>query len=388
MQILQFFSSSLGRNPRPTRFNALLSEFGKVTVCSAPPEDNFVGDIEFIQLAPVFSAPSFKRKLFQATKLFLRFYEHILWSKERKDNLCVLQERTFSLIVCQDILLLPLALAVKNLPQNRGNCRLIMDIREFFPRLRENSLYWRLCWRGLMDYICKKYLPQADVVFTVSPGLAQGYKDEYGVDCIVLPSLSYYDENINPHATAPNLIRCIHHGDAIPVRKLEYMIEGFIPLKGKCTFDLMLMPNNVPYYKKLQKLTEPHEHINFIPTVPMPDIVSFISQYDVGVYLSVQDTFNEKYAWPNKFFEFIQARLALVVSPAPDMADLVKEKQLGVVTKDYTSESLMQAMLSCTPEMIDAFKNNSHEAAKELCWEKNDEIIREIIVKLTQLRLE
>ncbi len=383
MKILQLFWASLGQSPRPTRISSILQEFGHVTVCSAPPAPSFKMNIDNIELVEIVQKPKNNiGKLLKACTLLLQKYENDIWSPLLKETFATLQKRTFSLIVCQDIMLLPLAIAVKNLPQNKEHCRVIMDAREFYPRELEHSIVWNIFFKGLKEYLCKKYLPQADVVFTVSPGLAQGFKEEYGVTCEVLPSLSYY-HHIEPKPTSKT-IRCIHHGFAMPGRKLELMIEAFKPLEATASLDFMLAPSsqNPTYLKELQALAQNTPHVNFIPTVPMSEIVSFIAQYDMGVYLLPSNAFNHQHALPNKFFEFIQARLGVIVSPVQDMAMLTKEHGIGLVTEDFSPQSLTKAMQSLSPEKVDNFKAKAHEAAKKLCWEQNDEKLRQTIMNI------
>ncbi len=388
MKILQLFFASLGQSPRPTRFNAVLQTFGHVTVCSAPPAQNFKIEADNIDLIEIQQQrKNIAEKLFRACSLLLQNYEHDIWQPHIKEIFDSLQRRTFSLIVCQDIMLLPLAIAVKNLPQNKEHCRVIMDAREFYPKEFESNVIWKFFLGGLRAYVCKKYLLQADAVFTVSPGIAQGFKEEYGITCEVLPSLSYY-HHIEPKPTSKT-IRCIHHGFAFPGRKLELMIEAFKPLQGTASLDLMLAvdPQNPLYLKKLQDLTQNTPHITCIATVPMPEIVSFIAQYDMGIFLLPCNTFNHKYSLANKFFEFIQARLGVIVSPVEDMAMLTKEHGIGLVTEDFSPQSLRKAVQSLSPEKVDTFKAKSHAAAEKLCWERNDEKLQQTIMRMQNIIL-
>jgi hypothetical protein len=76
-------------------------------------------------------------------------------------------------------------------------------------------------------------------------------------------------------------------------------------------------------------------------------------------------------ALPNKLFEFIQARLALVVGPSPEMARVVREHECGLVTRDFTSQSLAEALASLTPASIAAYKRQSNRAAGQLNAEQN-----------------
>jgi len=85
--------------------------------------------------------------------------------------------------------------------------------------------------------------------------------------------------------------------------------------------------------------------------------------------------FNHRHALPNKLFEFIQARLAVAVGPSPDMAELVKAHEIGVVSPNFTPQSFAATLNKLRLEDIDGYKANAHKAAPMLCWERNDEVL-------------
>jgi hypothetical protein len=95
----------------------------------------------------------------------------------------------------------------------------------------------------------------------------------------------------------------------------------------------------------------------------MPEISSFINRYDLGVYLLPPDSFNNEHALPNKFFEFVQASLGVVIGPSPEMAALVRRHKLGAVAEDFSPRSLAKVLNSLDKAAVEEFKRNSHEAA-------------------------
>lgn len=379
VKFLQIFAHSLGRSPRPTRFYSLLRSLGRVTVCSAPPAAGVEEPEEFFNLS---EARTPLRKMVRAAGLLCRRYERDIWTARRRAVLERLKGRDFSAIICQDCLLVPLALAVREARAHRDKpCPVILDAREFYPREFEQSFLWNLTLSGINDYVCRKYFPRLDHIFTVSPGLAQGYREEYGLDCELLPSCpSYHD--ITPAPAHDGPVRCIHHGGANPERKLENMIEAFALLQGKATLDFMLVPSNPDYYAALREKARPYANISFIDPVPMKDIVRHVSAYDVGVYLLDDGGFNHRHCLPNKFFEYVQARLALAITPLPDMSAMLRQYDLGVSATDFSPQAFAAAIRSLTPESIARFRQHADKAARILCWERNDERLRERLLGL------
>ena len=376
---LSLFAESYNRSPRPTRFAQCLRGLGEVTVCAVGGEDAARSDgMGFIPLAE--RPKNLPAKALRALTLLARRYERDIWNGSTRAAFEALRDSRFDCIVCHTIKLLPLACFLRALPQNAGRCKIVMDAREFYPREFENSMAWRMFLGGLNDYLCRRYLPQADLVFTVSPGLQQGYVEEYGIECRLLPSYPAYAA-LEPHAT-PAVVRCVHHGMASPGRKLELMIETIRLLGGRFSLDFLLLPATPGYLETLRQQAADIPCISFHDPVPMPEIVPHIARYDMGLFLLEPNTFNHRHALPNKLFEFIQARLAVAIGPSPDMAELVRAHEVGVVSPDFTPESFAATLGALRPEDINGFKAKAHAAAKTLCRERNDEVIAQSLREL------
>ena len=106
------------------------------------------------------------------------------------------------------------------------------------------------------------------------------------------------------------------------------------------------------------------------PPVAPHELPATLNAHDVGVYVLPPVSFNHLWALPNKVFDFVQGRLALVVGPSPEMAALVRRHGLGVVTDDFTPESLARALDGLTAEDVRRFKAASDAAAQELSAER------------------
>jgi hypothetical protein len=376
---LSIFRDIYNRDPRPTRFARHLRALGEVMICAVGGGDEAESDgMAFIPLAA--RPKNLSAKVLRASSLLARRYERDIWNDSLRAAFEALRDTPFTCIVCHELVLLPLACALRELPQNAGRCKIIMDAREFYPRQFEDKPAWRFLLGGLNEYLCRRYLPRADLVFTVSPGLRQGYAEHYGVQCIVLSSYADYAE-IEPHATSA-VVRCVHHGGAMPGRKLEMMIEAIALLDGRFSLDFMLMPTTPGYLEILKRRAAGIPYIAFRDPVPMPDIVPSISRYDMRLFLLEPNTFNHRHTLPNKLFEFIQARLAVAVGPSPDMAELMREHAIGVVSDDFTPQSFAAMLKRLRPEDIDRFKTNAHRAASSLCWERNDEVLARTLQEL------
>lgn len=255
------------------------------------------------------------------------------------------------------------------------NCKLIVNMHEYYPLEFEDETYWN-------KHIKPKYISNIikfkDIVsayFVVCESIIKKYKEEFDLKNQLLVRNSKPFVDLAPVLNNDGIIRMIHHGVCNASRKIHLVIDCMSFLPDNYRLDLMLVPDTIVYPALLQKAKE-DKRINFIPTVPTNQISKFINKYDIGVFLLPPSNFNYLNALPNKLFEFIQARLAIVVSPNPEMKDLVEKHALGIVSKDYTPEEFAMAILVASKD-ISSFKNNSDKAAKII----NDEEEQKKILK-------
>jgi hypothetical protein len=144
----------------------------------------------------------------------------------------------------------------------------------------------------------------------------------------------------------------------------------------------MLVPTDARYLDRLRLIVGKNPRVRLVPPVPMRDLPRYLNQYDLGLYLLPPKNLNDQLALPNKFFEFVQGRLAIAIGPSPEMARLTRQYDLGVVADDFTPRSLAKKLNQLDPKRIDYYKQRSNQAAKELCFERNSEVLVNMINRL------
>jgi hypothetical protein len=111
----------------------------------------------------------------------------------------------------------------------------------------------------------------------------------------------------------------------------------------------------------------------------MQELVSYSNAYDIGLYLLEPSSFNNLHALPNKFFEFIQSRLAVAIGPSPEMARLVEKYDVGVVARSFSPVDMARALEHLDAERIDHFKRQADAAARELCFERSSKVLLALV---------
>lgn len=280
----------------------------------------------------------------------------------------------FDLLIVEDLQLLPLAFEIK------GNGKILFDAREYYPRQNEGELWFDLFERRRRTQLCRDYLPRCDAVVTVSEGLRREFLNEFGVDAKVYRSTPSYVD-FPAHTTNPENIRMVYHGIANRNRRLENLIEVVSALDERFSLDLILT-GNPRYQQELRHKAASMKRVSFPAPVPFEEIIPTIGKYDIGFFYCEPSTFNLQNCLPNKFFEFLQARLMIAIGPSPDMAELVNEYRCGVVAEEFSVQSMAKALNSLSAAKIDEYKQGSDKAARELCFEKERDKMISILNKL------
>jgi hypothetical protein len=317
---------------------------------------------------PPFPKTRLPGKILRALRLRFGHMRSTIWPPALRSIASRLRQRHFALVVVHDLRLLPVALAIAG-----RHSRVIFDAREFYPRQYEDLWWWRLSQQPLNYALCHSYLHRASSIVTVSPGLVDEFKKKFGVECHLMPSLPAA-KALEPGPIA-SPIKLVHHGIASPSRRLELMIQLMDHLPEGYTLDLLLVPSNPSYLASLKKLCAIRPRVRILPPVPFSELIPFTHSYDIGLFLVPPVSFNLRHALPNKFFEFIQARLMVAIGPSPDMARFVQKYRLGVVSADFTPASLASEIKKLTHDDIMRFKHNSHTAAALLNTSLTDRMV-------------
>lgn len=305
-------------------------------------------------------------KLGTLLKLVTRSYERHYWNRHHIQHaLELLAPVQADVIIANDIDSLPLALKAAK------GAKVFFDAHEYSPREFEEQWKWRLLYQGFYEYLCRTYLPKADSMVTVCQGIAEAYKSHFNVEPGVITNAPSHAP-LEPRPVGSK-IRMIHHGAALPNRKIENMVRMMDQLDDRFELDLMLTSPHGPSYLEYLKGMATNPRIRFLDPVPMPRIVETISAYDMGLYLLEPSSFNNAMALPNKLFEFIQARLAIAIGPSPEMARIVREHECGVVAPDFQASSLAASLNALTAADIERFKANTHRIAPLYSAEQNRE---------------
>lgn len=373
-RILCISFSNFLADSRVLRQLDVLREFGEVTTIGygeAPP-----GVAEHIEVNS--TLPSLPQTPLGVLKLAVRAYKSVeLDAPAMRSALALLEGRRFDLIVANEARALPLAHRIANGAPIWG------DMHEWAPQERTHVLSWRLLVAPFMTWVCARYLPLTTTVSTINNSIARLYKDRFGVESrIVRNAIAFQD--LSPSPMVDGRIRLVHSGGAVPGRSIETLIEATKRLDERFTLDLYLVKarGSDSYWESLVRLASESDRVQVHPPVAPAELPTVLNAYDLGVFVLPPRTMNHKLMLPNKFFDFVQARLGLIFSPAVETDALIRAHDLGRVTAGFEVDDLVAVLRTLTAEDVARYKQSAHLAADVLNSREDQRAQESILAEL------
>ncbi len=274
----------------------------------------------------------------------------------------LLRGRRYDAVLANDVETVPLSL------ECAPPARVHADLHEYSPRLREEVDAW-MRWRSpYVRWMCRRFVARVASTTTVGEGLARQYDADFGFRPEIVTNATPFAD-LSPGSVGDPL-RLVHSGAALRNRDLMLLLDGVGKVSRPVTLDLFLTPNDPGYVAELRTRAQRLDHqVTVHDPVAYRDLVTTLHRYDVGAFVLPPVNFNYENALPNKLFDYVQARLGLVVGPSPEMARTVRDRGVGLVTSDFTAESFASAVESLDAASVARFKQASHAAAREMSAE-------------------
>lgn len=258
--------------------------------------------------------------------------------------------------------------------------KLVYDSHEYFTEVPEliNRNFPKKVW----TCIEKKILPKLKYTYTVSESIANAYHDLYGINMKVVRNVPYYiDENSIQHKSDIKKT-ILYQGSLNMGRGLEHLIDAmeYIDIANLKIIGSGDISEELKQRVKSKSL---ESKVNIIDRIPFDELIHETQKADLGIALEQNMGLNYYYALPNKLFDYIQARVPVLVSPFPEMKKLIDKYEIGT-TYEHTNPKALAKEIT---ELLDSdlylkWKKNTNKAAKELCWENEENVLIEIFSDL------
>jgi len=282
----------------------------------------------------------------------------------------------FDIIVSNDLDTLPacfLAAKIKNKA-------LVYDSHELFTEVPElvNRKFVKYIWTVLE----KIFLPRVSTSYTVCESISTYYNRKYARNMqVILNAAPFLSENIGVKRYS-NVI--LYQGAVNIARGLELIIDT-LEINRNLIFWIVGQGDILSQLKSRVIMKKLRDRVLFFNR-QTPEQLRFITpKASVGVSVEANTGLSYYYALPNKLFDYIQARIPVLVSNFPEMAGVVTKYQIGMVLTDRSINStarILNYMVTNT-EARNIWLTNLNKAANDMNWENEEKKIQAIFTNLS-----
>lgn len=247
----------------------------------------------------------------------------------------------------------------------------VYDSHEYAAEMGADRIEWRLRMGPYIRAMERNHIAGAAAVLTVATGIARLLRSDHALAVmpVVVRNVPRYEAM--PYRPTGKTTRVLFHGALGRNRNLEAVIESIAYWPPD--HELVVRGSGPQAYERrlrdLASRSEHRERIRFVGSAPMLDLVRLANDCDIGIHAIQGRTKQTMYSLPNKFFEYIMAGLALCVTDLPEMGGLVRKFGLGRTFREPDPRAIGLAVASLSPDEIEACKQRSLLAARELSWE-------------------
>lgn len=285
------------------------------------------------------------------------------WLVENKLPKAELAGQKYDLVIVNDHQLLPWVVkAARDLAKGP----VVLDLHEMYVGNGTTLLYKLLFAR--YDKWLLTFMPSPVFTkrLTVAEGIADFYRDEYGVPRpAVIRNVAPYQE-LKPSSVDPERILLVHHGYAAIHRGIDIMLDAALELEPRFTLVLMVMGDERALAPLRRHPAVATGRAVFREPVGVGEVARALNDCDLELAFFPPRFPNNKYALPNKFFEAVQGRLGVVIGESQEIVGFVRELGLGIVVKGWSAPDLAAALNGLSTEEIVAMKQAADAAASDL----------------------
>ncbi|WP_404475515.1 glycosyltransferase [Microbacterium aerolatum] len=245
------------------------------------------------------------------------------------------------------------------------------DLHEYAPRQKEDVAKWRFFVAPFVRWMCRTFVVRAQSVTTVGQGIADEYARVFGIRPGVVTNAAPYAQLEPQPVESP--LRLVHSGAALRDRNILAIVDAAEATSTDVRLALYLTPNDPGFLDEVRERVNASSRVTLHDPVPYAELSTTLNEHDVGVHLLPPVNFNNTWALPNKFFDYVQARLGVIIGPSPEMTRVLSEHGFGAMTENFTVDALTRLLDGLSVEQVTAWKRAAHASARELSGEEQAE---------------
>jgi len=266
----------------------------------------------------------------------------------------------------------------------KSEIRHLHDCHEYFrgvPELNGRKTVSRV-WKLIEDRI----FPRLEHVIAVNQSIADIYAGEYGNKITVIRNVPFRKSAVEAHdrsslGIGPGQKIILYQGAVNVDRGLE---EAILAMKHLETDAVLLIAGIGDIWDDLKKLTVDHgvaSKVIFLGQVPFQELDVYTRMADLGLSIEKDVSINYRYCLPNKFLDYVQANVPVLVSPFPEMKAIVDRYGIGDFIESHDPVKLAAQLDSIlnNGEKLALYRQNLLKAAEDLCWESEEPKLMKVL---------
>lgn len=261
---------------------------------------------------------------------------------------------------------------------------LLHDCHEYFsgvPELVGRKTVTK-AWKGIENLI----FPRLKYIVAVNDSVAELYRREYHVPIHVVRNVPFRKEKCGGSRKEamgiPPQTKVILYQGAVNIdRGLEEMIHAMKLLRQNAVFVIVGIGDLSDKLKELVEKENLGGRVLFAGQIPFQELHHYTCMADIGLSIEKEAGINYQNCLPNKFLDYIQSRVPVLVTPFPEMKKIVEQYDIGAFIHDHRPENLaakLDAMLG-EEDALRRYRANLEQAANDLCWENESKILKDLI---------
>ncbi|MCF6268825.1 MAG: glycosyltransferase [Melioribacteraceae bacterium] len=287
-----------------------------------------------------------------------------------------------SIYIAEDIYTLPIVTFIAKLRR----AKLYYNSREFYAFLA--GLRSKPKTQSVIRMLEKFFIKKVDAVLVTGEGDAEFLQNYYGIKNTVvirnLPVSQKATEPIDFHKTLniPTANRILlYQGVILEGRGFEPLMKAMTKVEN-C--NLIVLGTGVfkTKYEKLAIELGIEKRLHFLGNIEQSELINYTAGADIGVSLIENISKSYYYALPNKLFEYIMAKIPVLVSDLPQMKKIVCDYNVGrfaTLENKKDLENVLSEMIA-DKDKIEIYKRNAVEASQELNWQMEFEKVKHLFI--------
>lgn len=248
---------------------------------------------------------------------------------------------------------------------------LVFDSHELFtevPELVDRPFvkkFWHMKERLL--------IPSVSIGYTVSKPIQKYYKEKYNKDFQLIRNVGLFRPDQAFREINEEYV-IIYQGAVNKGRGLELMLKALKHLDNARLW-IIGKGDELSNIKTLCKELEVDEKVIFFGRINLEKLPKYTRKAHIGFSLEEDLGLNYRYALPNKIFDYIQARIPVIVSDLPEMRSVIDLYGIGKVLTERKPEKLAELIneMATNVQLRHTVKQNLELAARDLCWQREEE---------------